>query len=112
MSKLITSACFSVLLFAVPASAYSPSDQSAVPAVSKQPDGKILLLARHGKDDPAGDDHGGRGRGGKGRGGHDDGPNHASLQDSGKLLQLARHGRDDKGGDDRGGGKDDGPNHA
>ena len=46
------------------------------------------------------------------RGGHDDGPNHASLQDSGKLLQLARHGRDDKGGDDRGGGKDDGPNHA
>src|SRR4029079_2799620 len=85
MSKLITSACFSVLLFAVPASAYSPSDQSAVPAVSKPPDGKILLLARHGKDDPAGDDHGGRGRGGKGRGGHDDGPNNAES-DAAKLL--------------------------
>jgi hypothetical protein len=31
----------------------------------------VLLLARHGKDDPAGDDRGG------GMGGKDDGPNHA-----------------------------------
>ncbi len=46
------------------------------------PDGSILILARHGADDPAGDDRGGdkgkrgKGKGGKGRGGLDDGPNH------------------------------------
>jgi hypothetical protein len=49
MIKLIISACFSALLFAVPASAYSPPDQPAVSAVSKQPEGKILLVARHGR---------------------------------------------------------------
>lgn len=38
----------------------------------------LLLLARHGADDPAGHDRGeARGHGGKGRGGHDDGPGHA-----------------------------------
>ena len=41
---------------------------------------EIMVIARHGADDPAGDDRGGKsgkgGKGGKGRGGHDDGPNH------------------------------------
>jgi hypothetical protein len=97
MNKLFVSACFSALIFAVPASAYSPVDQSTVPSVSKQTEAKVLL-ARHGKDDPAGDDRGGKGE--KGRGGNDDGPNHAENQTQGKLLLLARHG------------KDDGPNHG
>jgi hypothetical protein len=106
-------ACLSLLAFAAEAGARVPRDEMPSPTnVTASDSSKLLLLARHGADDPAGDDRGGRGRDGKGRGGHDDGPNHASLQDSGKLLQLARHGRDDKGGDDRGGGKDDGPNHA
>jgi hypothetical protein len=74
MNKLFVSACFSALIFAVPASAYSPADQSTVTSVSKQTEGKVLL-ARHGKDDGAnhdkGDDRGG------GKDGKDDGPNHA-----------------------------------
>ncbi len=45
--------------------------------------GAVMILARHGADDPAShdlnDDKGGDrpGKGGKGRGGRDDGPNHA-----------------------------------
>jgi poly(3-hydroxybutyrate) depolymerase len=35
----------------------------------------MLILAKHGADDPKGHTRGG-GNGGKGRGGHDDGPNH------------------------------------
>jgi hypothetical protein len=118
MNKLIVSACFSALIFAVPASAYSPADQSTAPSVAKQTEAKVLLLARHGKDDPAGDDRvGKRGKGGRD---NDNGPNHAENQTQGKLLLLARHGKDDPAGDDRGGrrdgkgrgGNDDGPNHA
>ena len=46
MNKLIVSACFSTLIFAIPASAYSPSDQTTIPTLSKQTEGGVLLLAR------------------------------------------------------------------
>lgn len=105
MNKLIVSACFSTLIFAIPASAYSPKDQTTPPTVSEQTEGGMLLLARHGKDDGKRDDRGGKGK--------DDGSNHAENQTQGNLLLLARHGKDDAKGDDRGGtGKDDGSNHA
>src|SRR3954451_11730145 len=105
MSKLLVSACFTAFVFAVPASAYSTADQSNTPSVTKQTEGKALLLARKGADDRRGDDRGGKGK--------DDGANHASNETGPTLLLLARNGADDRKGDDRGGkGKDDGANHA
>ena len=52
-------------------------------------DGQPSVLAKHGKDDPAGDDRG------------NDGPGH--------TMEVAKHGKDDPVGDDRG---NDGPGHT
>lgn len=68
--------CLLPLLFAVPANAHTADQGVTRSSISGQANGKVLLLARNGADDPAGDDRGGR-KGGRGRGGHDDGAGHA-----------------------------------